>query len=490
MQTRTVLFDKEYRLSAIGYLEEVRVAHVMKFGAAAVSEVARLREIVQIVKRQAEEAPLVVVCTALAGITDALIRAARAASSGSEAAAEEARRELWGRHRTLAERFVADDWERETLYREWADLLKTFDRITRSIATLGEHSPRSIDAVAALGERFVAHLIAVALRQNGVPAQMIDATELIVTDAIFGGAAPLMAETIDRTRARLRPLLQSRIVPVVTGYIGATRAGVVTTLGRGGGDYSATILGAALEADEVTFWTDVDGILTADPKLVPEARTLPELSYAEAAEIATLGAEVLHPRTLAPLAEGGVPLSIRSIANPSRPGTRVVSAPLPTEHAARAIISAPGLSLLSVAAAGATGPWTPELAARALARLAEAGIEILTFAQSFSERSLTVAVRASDAPFARDTLAAALSHEAAAGGLRAIELIAPVALVAVISAPGGVSFAPRTLAALAAAQAQVLSLAQGVASNHISFIIPEHEVALVVRAIHHDLGMA
>jgi aspartate kinase len=468
------------------------MAHVMKFGAAAVSDYARLRDAVGIVRGAAENGPAVVVCSALAGITDALIAAARLASRGELGAAEEARRQLWGRHRALAEKLVGDDWERETLYREWADLLKTYDRITRSIATLGEYSPRSIDAVAALGERFVAHLIAVALRQHGVAAQMVDATDLIVTDELFGNASPLMAATQERAPARLGPLLQARIVPVVTGYIGATRAGVVTTLGRGGGDYSATILGAVLAAEEVTFWTDVDGILTADPKIVPEARTLPELSYVEAADIATLGAEVLHPRTLAPLAQLGIPLGIRNVARPDLPGTRVVSAPQASMSAARAIISAPGFSLVSVAAAGgaAADAWTPELAARALARLAETRIEMLSVAQSFTERSLTVAVRASDAAFVREALEAIFAREVAAGAVRPVAPSGPVGLVAVVSAPNGHTLVPRTLAALAGAGSHILTLAQGADSFHIACIVPEDEIGRVVRTLHRELGLA
>jgi aspartate kinase len=468
------------------------VTLVMKFGAAAVSELTRLREVVQITKAAAEQSPTVVVCSALSGITDALIGAARAASRGELAQSEEARRDLWGRHRALSEKLVGDDWERETLYREWADLLKAYDRITRSIATLGEYSPRSIDAVAALGERFVAHLIAVALRQSGVAAQLVDATDLIVTDEHFGNASPLVPETAERTRARLRPLLQARIVPVVTGYIGATRAGATTTLGRGGGDYTATIVGAALEARQVTFWTDVDGILTADPKLVPEARTLPELSYAEAAEIAMLGAEVLHPRTLAPLAREGIPLTIRNIARPAAAGTTIVARPEPTGHAARAIISAPGFSLVSVAATGAHAAdiWTPELAARALAGLAASRIEILSFAQSFTERSLTVGVRASDAAFVRECLEAIFEQERAAGTVYSVAPSGEVALVAVISTPNGATLVPRTFAALGAAGAHILTMAQGVDTFHISFILPESEVARVVRSLHSELGLA
>lgn len=222
---------------------------VMKFGVVSVSEVARLREMARIVNEAHQNGQaLVVVCAAIAGITDRLIGAARGAATGDDTAVEEARRELWSRHRALAEKLVADDWEREVLYREWAALLKTFDRFTRSIATLGEHSPRSIDAVAALGERFATLMVATVLRQSGVSARTIDATDLIVTDNHYGQAWPYAEESSERIRTRLAPMIKARIVPVITGYIGATREGVVTTLGRGGGDYSATLIGAALGA--------------------------------------------------------------------------------------------------------------------------------------------------------------------------------------------------------------------------------------------------
>ena len=466
---------------------------VMKFGVVSVSDAARLREMAQIVRDAHDSGePLVVVCTAIAGITDKLIIAARSAAGGQEGVVEEARRELWSRHRALAEKLVGDEWERETLYREWAELLKVFDRFTRSIATLGEHSPRSIDTVAALGERFATHLVATALRHAGVSARTVDATELIVTDSHYGAAWPFAHESSERIRARLRTLLQARIVPVITGYIGATREGTVTTLGRGGGDYSATLIGAALGADEVCIWTDVNGILTADPKLVPEARTLPELSYAEAVDIATFGPEILHPRALTPLIEQGIPLAIRNVLRPSHPGTRVSGAARPSAHAAHAIISAGGLSLLGVAAApGASSGWSPGLAARALAHLSDSGVEVLNFAQSFSERSLTVTVRAVDAAFARECLLAAYRSEHSGAEGRDISSALPISLVAVISASsnnGGL--APQILATLGRLGAHVLALAQGASSAHVSFLLPEAEVDAVVRGLHHDVRLA
>src|SRR5439155_4013598 len=155
-------------------------------------------------------------------------------------------------------------------------------------------------------------LVAAAVRALGLPSEAIEATELIVTDAFHGGAEPHMELTRKKSQARLRPLLEKGIAPVVTGFIGATREGQLTTLGRGGSDYSATILGAAMDADEVIIWTDVDGVLTADPRLVTEARTIPVISYREAAELAYFGAKVLHPKTLNPVVQAAIPLWIRS----------------------------------------------------------------------------------------------------------------------------------------------------------------------------------
>jgi aspartate kinase len=463
--------------------------YVMKFGAVSVSDPQRIRDLVEIVRAETYQ-PLAIVCTAISGATDLLIGAARGAVHGDEAAIETARRDLWGRHRALAERVVNDEWEREELYREWAELLKVFDRYTRALATLGEASLRGIDAVASLGERFTAHLVAVALRQGGVAAQMVDAAEMIVTDDHFGAARPFQAESLDLIQKRLRALLQAHIVPVITGFTGATRDGAVTTLGRGGGDYTAALVGAAVKAREVCIWTDVDGIMTADPKSVPQARTLQELSYREATEIATFGgAEVLHPRTLEPLMSQGITLAIRNVLRSDHRGTRIVASPQPTTHFARAIISARGLSMLTLTAHAGEG-WTPALASHALDQLADAGIEILTFAQSFSDQSLKLSMRSSDAAFAQERLAAIFAHERSGSALAPVQVTAPVALIAVISATENHDLMPHTLAALGSAGAHVMALSRGATSPHISFVLPDEEVDVVVQALHEKFRLA
>ena len=459
---------------------------VMKFGAANLSDETRLRQIVQVVLDAHTALPeVVVVCTALPGITDALIDAAR----GREIAVENARRELWGRHRALAEKLVTDSWEREELYRDWAELLRQFDRVTRAIVTLGEPSPRATDLIASLGERFATHLVAVVLRQSRVAAQRLDATELILTDDHFGNARPDPALSTERLRQRVGPMIRAGIVPVLAGYIGATRSGLPTTLGRGGGDYTAALIASALGAREVVIWTDVDGIMTADPQLVTTARTLPQLSYTEAAEIAHFAPDVLHPRTIGPVERAAIPVRIANLLAPERPGTLVVAKPEPVAAQALAIISTRGLCLLTLAAASSEA-WALHLAARALDTLLQSGVEVSTFVQTLSERSLSVAVRLSDAEFASERLRATFAHEVEGRTISEINISPPVALLGVLSADRDRDLSTLVLGALAAAETPVLGLLRGTSAGHLSVVIPDRAVERTVAALHDALRLA
>ncbi len=471
-----------------GLDESVVTMRIMKFGAIAFADALRVRDTIRIIKEQhAKDPSVVVVCSALPGITDALLRAARAAAHGGEQEADVARRELWNRHRQIAEKLVTDEWEREMLFQRLAEQLKQLDRMTRAMATLGEYSARGIDAIASLGERFAALIIAVILRQSGVAAQMIDATELIVTDAHFGVARPYLDESFTKISERLLPMLQAGIIPVVTGYTGATRNGVVTTLGRGGGDYTAALIGAAVNATEVCLWTDVDGILTADPKIVPDAKPLPELSYAEAAEMATLsGSEILHLRTLMPLATRCIPLRIANVHSPEQPGTLVTALPTPT-HASGAIISTRGLAL--IAASSSSLPtyeeaWTAELAATVTARLSHAGIETLLAHQSELDRTLMVIVRQPDATYTKEIF------EQSFGKDYNVTLHSTVALVSIISAAHGTVLPSLAMYALGRAQINHIASSRSLHGAYVSFVLPDESVASAVQILHSDLGFA
>ena len=459
---------------------------VLKFGAAAFAEVDQVQYTVRIIREMHRETPgLVVVCTALPGITDALLRAARASAHGGEAETDFARRELWHRHRQIAERYVTDAWEREMLYQKLAEQLKILDRMTRAMTTLGEHSARGIDAIASLGERFAAHLVAVVLRQSGVAAQMLDAADLVVTDDRFGAARAHVDDSMLRIRERLLPMLQAGIVPVITGYTGATRQGAQTTLGRGGGDYSAALIGAAIDADEVYLWTDVDGVLTADPKIIPTATSLPVLSYAEAAEIATLsGSEILHLRTLMPLVIKKIPLRIVNVLSPSLPGT-YVTADSHTDTNWGAIISTRNLSMVTATASALPAVhdvWTPEHAADVTRMLANEGIEVLIAHQSELDRTLMVLVRQPDSGYAEEIFQAEFSE-----GFQ-LTHIHSVALISVISPALGGTLAPTAVHALGRAQVHLLMTSRSVHGAYVSFVLPDDEVDVAVRTLHDDLG--
>jgi aspartate kinase len=223
-------------------------------------------------------------------------------------------------------------------------------------------------------------MVAAALSEHGVPTEAVESTELIATDCYHGGADPLMDQTQARSKARLRPLLDNGIVPVVTGFIGATDSGVLTTLGRGGSDYSATILGAALSADEVIIWTDVNGVLTADPRLVPEARTIPEISYLEASELAYFGAKVLHPKTLRAVAQAGIPVWIRNTFAPEQAGTKITPRGRSNGGGVKALTAIRDVALISVGGPGIVG--VPDVVGRTFSTTAEVHASILLISQS------------------------------------------------------------------------------------------------------------
>jgi aspartate kinase len=292
---------------------------VLKFGGTSVGDKTAFERAVQIVYEQTN-APVVVVVSAMSGITDALISANR----------EVINKELQ-RHCEVAESLDLNSA---------AECRSMIETARREIATLLDDGMAKIkiqDSIAAYGETLCARLFTMILEQRGVPASYVDARRCIVTDDNHGNANPLVGEVGSRTRAELDPLLKTRRVPVLGGFIGSTLDGVTTTLGRGSSDYSATLIGAALHADEIQIWTDVDGVQTADPKLVPGTRTVPIISYDEAAQLAVLGARVMHPRMIEPVLSQGIPIRIANPRTPERDGTLICATSEPFVGVVKAI---------------------------------------------------------------------------------------------------------------------------------------------------------
>jgi bifunctional aspartokinase / homoserine dehydrogenase 1 len=321
---------------------------VMKFGGTSVGDASCITKVSEIVRTASHECHLVVVVSAMNGITDKLIEATEHSASGNfrHAAAILEGVRKW--HAAAARALIHSQATRNRLRRKTRKLCQHGDRLCQEAARLCGFTPRARDEMASLGERLAVLLLAAALAEQGIASKAVEATGLIVTNSNHGAADPRMHLTRKLCEVRLRPLLRQGIVPVVTGFIGATSEGVLTTLGRGGSDYSATILAAALDADEVVIWKNVDGLLTADPRLVPEAGTIPEISYKEAGDLAEFGAKVLHRKTLRPIIGRGIFVRIRNTFAPEASGTIIRGENRLNDKGTRALVGIRNAALISI----------------------------------------------------------------------------------------------------------------------------------------------
>jgi aspartate kinase len=438
----------------------------------------------------AAEEGTVVVVSAMSGVTSQLVTGARAAAEGRDSTYREIKAELLSRHLTVVDTLLQHRPTRLEVAGYIEDRLHDLERLYRSIAVLGELTVRGSDTVSSFGEQLSVHILAAVLQERGVRAQAVSAAELIVTDDHFGEAMPLMEPTRERLQERILPLVERGVVPVITGYIGATEQGVTTTLGRGGSDYAAAIIGAGLDADEVWIWSDVDGILTADPNIVPQARTLTELSYTEAANLAYYGADVLHPKTVRPVAQSGIRLRCLNSFNPTHPGTTIVSSPSTDREPLPAIISTNGLSMIAVS--GEDDNWTLQTAAQALQSLSEAGVEIPMFSQSFSEKSLNLIVRERDQAHCLRVLRRGFRDCACRLGIQ--EQVATISVVSMLGWQAPVqgssgNVVSQTFAALGRHGTRVIAVAQAATEHSVSFCIPEDQLADTVRSLHREFGL-
>jgi aspartate kinase len=461
---------------------------VHKFGGTSIGDAGCFAQVARIVQEQAAAQGAVVVLSAMSGVTNALVAGARAAADGRDDEYRTVKATLLRRHLDVVEALLPHGSLRLEVGGFIEDRLHELERLYRSIAVLGELTVRGCDAVAAFGEPLSVHILAAVLRQRGTRAQAINAAELVVTDDHFGAATPLWEPTRAFLQERLRPVVEQGLVPIVTGYIGATAAGVTTTLGRGGSDYSAALLGAGLDAEEVWVWSDVDGILTADPNIVPQARTLAELSYTEAADLAYFGADVLHPKTIRPVVAHSIPLRIRNTFRPKHPGTLIVQSPGPERRPLPAIISSAGLSLVAVGSADDS--WSLPMATRALQCLSAASVDVPMFSRSFSEHSLNLVLREQDRAHGLRLLRQEFGV-ALVDGTCTLEARERVATVSVVGMPGWnhAGIVAHAFAALGKLGTRVIAVAQAATEHSVSFCIPEEQLAETVRFLHRELGL-
>jgi aspartate kinase len=461
---------------------------VMKFGGTSVGSVKAINQTADIILDYADKWDrLIVVVSAMNGVTDALVQSAKTAVTEEEEVFRGIIADLRAKHHDTIMALLPESHDRTQLLSTVDDLLDELGAFCHSIHILGEVTPRALDAITAMGERMSARIVAAALRHKGGKSQAVDATQLIVTDDKYQNAAPLMDKTRAQVQKKLAPMLESGVVPVVTGFIGATQEGVTTTLGRGGSNYSVAILGDCLDADEVWNWTDVDGVLTADPRLVAGARVIPTLSYSEMGELAYFGAKVLHPKTILPLIQRNIPLVVKNTFNPAAPGTRVVGRAEEIRGAIKAVTAIEDMSMVTVEGRGMVG--VPGIAARTFSAVASRGASVLMISQASSEQSICFVIPSAVVPPVIEALEEEMARELARRDIDRIWSMDSVVIVTAVGAglrstPG---VAAKIFGALGQASINVIAIAQGSSECNLSIVVAADDAAGAVQQIHSDV---
>ncbi|HEY5152440.1 MAG TPA: aspartate kinase [Candidatus Saccharimonadales bacterium] len=463
---------------------------VMKFGGTSIGNGQRMLAVGKIAARERERQPIIVV-SAISQVTNLLVdMAARITDRAQRAKVDADIEQLRRIHHQAAKALKLEPGAEKKLLALLDSRIDELQSTLNHIASLGELTPKGSDMIICFGERLSIHLVAAALEKNGLAAQAIEASELLVTDGNFGNAQPLLAACRDKMKPVLTRLAANRVVPVITGYMGATTQGLVTTLGRGGSDYSATIIGHCVGAQEVWIWTDVDGVMTADPKDVKSAHTVKELSYDEAAELSYFGAKVLHPRTMAAASISNIPIFIKNTLNPSAPGTKISNAAYLHPDGVKAMTVLKRLSLITIQGKGMQGVLG--IAAKVFTALAEHKVNVLFISQASSENNISLVTGRQDGGRAVEALTAAFRTELLAKKVETVREEPDVAMIAVIGegmrSHNGV--AGRIFSALGRADINVIAIAQGSSERNISFVVRETDAGPALQSIHDELHLA
>lgn len=461
---------------------------VMKFGGTSVGSPAAIARAADLVLQQVRNCRVAVVVSAMSQVTNTLLAALDAGSSGDQDSLADSLAKLREKHQAACTELLPTSRQHPVRMRMEA-ILGDFERVARGVLLLGERPPKAVDAAAPTGERLSSLLLSEVLKARGVQSESISGERLIVTDGVHGSATPLLEETEANTETVLRPLLGGETVPVVTGYNGATREGIATTLGRGGSDFSAAILAAALRADELWIWSDVDGILSGDPTIARDARLLDEVTYNEAAELAYNGAKVLHAKTLAPVADAGIPVRIKNSFHPERAGTRISAKPA-GEPGVRAVTSLADVVLISIEAADLSISGA-QLMARALQAAARAKVDVLLLSRSSFRQNFCMLVHAREVEAVLECLREELALEIAHGYLHPIGVDRSVGLLAAVGEGmrGTPGLAGRLFTAISRENVNIIAIAQGSSELTIAIVVNQHDLHTAVSAIHKECGL-
>ncbi|MCK9407942.1 MAG: aspartate kinase [Bacteroidetes bacterium] len=455
----------------------------MKFGGTSVGDVPRLQEVVTIVKQFMNDQP-VVVASAMGGLTNVLIETANKAVDRKSGEVNNAVAAIRERHLQIANAMIQDYPRRAALIKDHQDLIDELANFYHGVSLLRELSPRSLDAIAAFGELLSCRQIAAIFEENGIPSQFIDARTIIRTDDTFGEASIDFVFSNRKINETITPLVKKGIVPVVTGFIASTADGITTTVGRSGSDYTGSIVGAAVNSKEIWIWTDVDGVMTADPRNVKGAKVLTEISYREAAEMSYFGAKVIHPKTMVPAIEKKIPIRIKNTFNPTHAGTLISAKPNHNGTSAKTVTSIDSLAIIAIEGNGMIG--VPGVSSRIFTALARARVNVMMISQASSEHNVCIIVPRKDCENGLKTLREEFKIDVAQKNIDDITAKEPVSIVAVVGEGmiGTKGIAGKTFDAVAKADVNIIAIAQGSSELNISFVVEQSEAKKAVQAVH------
>ncbi len=457
---------------------------VMKFGGVSVKDGKNILHCANLVKKFSDGNEIVVVVSAMSGVTDALLKAAsKCCSEPSAGYIKMFIADMMKRHYEAIEYAVQNEEIKAKVIATTERLLEELERVLLGISYLGELTRRSEDYIVSFGERLLAPIFSATLLSLGIDSVALTGGDAgILTDKNYGRAKPIPG-VYSTIKSRLEPLLTiKKTVPVVTGFIGAADDGSITTLGRGGSDFTATILAAALEADEVWLWKEVDGIMTCDPKYVPNARVIPEISYQEAMELSHFGAKILHPRALEPVMRRNIPVRIKNTFNPDAPGTVIGAETSESSDIVKALSLISSTGIVNVSGAGFD---FAEIMAEVFRRLADERVNVIMVAQSSSELNLSIVVDSRDVEKAYRVL------KSLENGTIKIDMMSDVAVISAVGAgmAGTPGVAGRIFSALGRNKINVVMISQSCSEYNVSFAVDSKDGINAVRVVHDEFGL-
>jgi aspartate kinase len=461
---------------------------VLKFGGTSISSAANIKHVANFIKSLSKQHKIVCIFSAITGVTDDLIKITNLIQNRKKDAVNNLAKKIIKSHIQISNDCVKNPKIRKELVNKMTADLAELQELLHGMLLLGEVTSRSSDYLISFGERLSINLVAAALNDLGIKAVSLTGKDAgIVTDSNFGGAKPLMDTTRLHVSHTIDALLEKKTLPIIGGFAGADQHGNITTFGRGGSDYTATIIASSIKADEVWLMSDVDGLMTTDPKIVKNSKVLKEVSYIEAMEMALFGAKYIHPRALEPLVAKKIPLRIRSTFNIKNPGTLVTATPhSEAQKTVKCVSAIRHTALIDVRGGSMVG--APGTAATIFSTLAKAGINIMMISQSPSESSISIIVKKNDLDKAVNVLEMNLLGKI----IKKLDVTIDVAIIALIGSGmrGIVGVASKVFAAVAKKGVNVVMIAQGSSELNLAFVVKDDDCSTAVQALHDEFELA